>query len=136
MVGMPQQQLAPIGQLGLQRRVLRLGYIPEAQLAGLYAAATAVVYPSRYEGFGLPIVEGLAAGVPVVASDLPVFREVGGDEVVLFDPVDSASIASALECALSLDSGQAARERRRDQSRKFDWRASAEIVARRLQEAS
>jgi alpha-1,3-rhamnosyl/mannosyltransferase len=128
------QQLAPVELLGLERRVVRLGYIPEEQLPGLYAAAAAVVYPSRYEGFGLPLVEGLAAGVPVLASDLPVFREVGGDEILLFDPVDPASIASALESALAADLGQCAREKRKAQSGKFDWNASAQVVARRLQE--
>ena len=129
-----QSQLAPIEQLALDRRVLRLGYCPEQMLSGLYAAAAAVVYPSRYEGYGLPIVEGLAAGVPVVASDLPVFREVGGDEIRLFDPVDPDSIASALERAIAGDSSQSAREKRKAQSRKFNWNTSARIVARRLQE--
>ncbi len=129
-----QQQLAPVERLGLERRVVRLGYVPEQQLPGLYAAAAAVVYPSRYEGFGLPIVEGLAAGVPVVASDLPVFREVGGEEVLLFDPADPASIASALERAIAEDSSQAAREKRKAQARKFNWNASARVVSRRLQE--
>ena len=132
-----ERQLDPIERLGLQRRVVRLGFFSDSQLPGLYASAAAVVYPSRYEGFGLPVVEGLAAGVPVVVSDLPVFREVGGDEVTLFDPSDPRSLADGIERAISGEGRiPATRERRLTQARKFDWGASAEIVARRLQEAS
>ncbi len=130
------EQLTPVERLGLERRVVRLGYIPDQQLPALYAAAAAVVYPSRYEGFGLPLVEGLAAGVPVVASDLPVFREVGGDQILLFDPTDPASIAAAMESALAKGSSPSERENRKAQARKFDWNASARVVARRLQEVS
>lgn len=130
-------QLAPVQRLGLTGRVIRAGYLPDIQLATLYAAAAAVVYPSRYEGFGLPIVEGLAAGVPVVASDLPVFREVGGRHIWLFDPGDPTSLAAAIEHATgSEQSTNELRQSRRDQARTFDWRLSAQAVSRRLQEVS
>jgi glycosyltransferase involved in cell wall biosynthesis len=130
-------QLAQIDHLGLQSRVVLPGYITEELLARTYASAAAVVYPSRYEGFGLPIVEGLASGVPVVASDIPVFREVGGNEVFFFDPTDSDALTSAIEQAITSAQGSIdARVRRQAQARPFDWQVSASVVSRRLQEAS
>jgi glycosyltransferase involved in cell wall biosynthesis len=132
-----QRQLEPIDRLRLHRRIVRPGYISEADLPGLYASAAAIVYSSRYEGFGLPVVEGLAAGVPVVVSDIAVFREVGGGEVTLFDPTDPDALARAIEAVLSgADNGDAAKARRRSQARRFDWSQSATIVARRLLETS
>ncbi len=129
------QQLEPIDRFNLQERVVRAGYIPDDQLPGLVAGAAAVVYPSLYEGFGLPIVEGLATGAPVVASDLSVFREIGGDLVEYFDVVNASSLAAAIDRALADDPGDpVARARRQARARTFDWRASAQVVAQRLRE--
>lgn len=66
-----------------------LGYVDDGTLAGLMQHAVAVLYPSRYEGFGLPVVEAMAAGAPVIASDIPVMREVAGDAAALV-PLDDA----------------------------------------------
>lgn len=117
----------------LRERVLPLGFISDELLPGLISASAGLVYPSRYEGFGLPIIEGLAAGAPVAASDLPVFHEVGGDEVTFFDPGDATSVAQALERLIAEDahSGSAI-ARRRAQARRFGWHTSAMTVARRL----
>jgi glycosyltransferase involved in cell wall biosynthesis len=130
------QQLEPIQRLHLHERVIRPGYVEDRMLPGLYAAASAVVYPSKYEGFGLPIIEGLATGAPVVATDLPVFREVGGKEVEYFDSGDPLALAAAIERVVFDQSqgDEAARKRRQEQARTFDWKSSAEVVARRLQE--
>jgi glycosyltransferase involved in cell wall biosynthesis len=65
-------------------------------LAQAYAAATATVYPSLYEGFGLPILESLAAGAPVIASDRGAMREVAGEAALLVDPLDPGSLAAAM----------------------------------------
>jgi glycosyltransferase involved in cell wall biosynthesis len=132
-----ERQLDSIERLGLQRRVRQLGYVSEMLLPRLYASAAVMVYPSRYEGFGLPVVEGLAAGIPVVASDLPVFREVGGDQVTFIDPLEPSSLADGIERAISGDGeNEQARERRQLQARRFDWKSSASVVAQRLLEAS
>lgn len=127
------QQLEPISRPGLADRVVELGYIDDSTVTGLFAAAAALVYPSRYEGFGLPIVEALATGTPVAASDLAVFREVGEDEVEYFQPTDPADMARAIEALLASNrQGGDARQRRIARARIFDWRMSAGVVAKRL----
>ena len=83
-------------QLQLQTRVVFLGPVPEADLPALYSAAAWFVFPSQYEGFGLPTLEALACGTPVACSDIPVLREVAGDAAHYFDLLDPASLAAAL----------------------------------------
>jgi alpha-1,3-rhamnosyl/mannosyltransferase len=79
---------AMIGRQGVRDVVLCLGRVPRRRLDGLIAGAVALVFPSRYEGFGLPLVEAMALGCPVIASDLPVSREVVGDAGCLVPPGD------------------------------------------------
>ncbi len=84
---------------GLDRWVRFLGYQPEAVLHAFYHHADAVVYLSEYEGFGLPVLEGLAVGKPVVVSDIPVFRELYGDFVVR-TPMDVGAVLDTLRAVL------------------------------------
>ncbi|MDP3711104.1 MAG: glycosyltransferase family 1 protein [Mycobacteriales bacterium] len=99
------------------------GYLDEDVLRPVVAGASALVLPSRDEGFGLPVLEALAAGTPVVASDLPVLREVGGDVVRYADVGDAESFAAAITAALA-DPGEA--QARRDHAAPFTWALSAE----------
>ena len=73
-----------------------LGFVSDEELAGLYRGAAVAVYPSRFEGFGMPIVEAMACGTPVVASSHPSLDEASGDVAVRADPEDPAAIAAAI----------------------------------------
>jgi glycosyltransferase involved in cell wall biosynthesis len=83
-------------KLGVADRILHLSSVSEAELHGLYAGAAVFTYPSLIEGLGLPLLEAMAAGVPVVASDIAVFQEVAGDAALLVDPADAAGWARAV----------------------------------------
>ncbi len=85
-----------INQAGAADRVIFLGYVPPEMLPGLYAGADALAFPSLYEGFGLPVLEAMAAGAPVVASNRSAIPEVAGDAAMLVDPFAPASIADGL----------------------------------------
>jgi alpha-1,3-rhamnosyl/mannosyltransferase len=78
-----------------------LGYVPEDELPGLTAGATAFIYPSLYEGFGLPVAQAMAAGVPVITSNTSCLPEVAGGCALLVDPRSAAEIQSALDKLLT-----------------------------------
>lgn len=83
-------------QHGVSDRVHFLGYVPDTQLPGLLASARAFVFPSLYEGFGMPVLEAMASGVPVVTSTTSALPEVAGDAALLVDPSDVDAIATAI----------------------------------------
>jgi glycosyltransferase involved in cell wall biosynthesis len=117
----------PLGDLVPYVRLT--GAIPDAELAALYAGAACFVLPSLYEGFGLPLVEGMAAGTPAVASDIAALREVGGDAVRYAPPQDAAAFADAIASALD-DRDATARlsARGRERARGFTWEGCAEAT--------
>jgi glycosyltransferase involved in cell wall biosynthesis len=83
-----------------------LGYVPEDELPGLMAGASAFVYPSLYEGFGLPVAQAMAAGVPVITSNTSCLPEVAGEAALLVDPRSPAEIRTAMENLLASSSLQ------------------------------
>ncbi len=87
---------ALILELALKDRVQLTGWIPRKELLELYARARAFVYPSTFEGFGIPVLEALAAGIPVACSEIAPLREVAGDAALYFDPASEEQIAAAL----------------------------------------
>lgn len=92
--------------------------------------ATAVVTASRAEGFGIPLVEGMALGTPAVVSDIPIFREIGGDAALYFDPSSPTSIAAAVR---RLEGEWEARSAASvEQAARFSWRDSADVLLRLL----
>ena len=91
---------------GLQSSVFMLSGLTDGDLAALYRAAKVFVFPSRYEGFGIPLLEAMQAATPVVASDIPVFREVLENAGAWFDPGSAASIAGVIAEVLGDDQRQ------------------------------
>jgi len=118
-----------VAELDLDPYVRLLGWIDARELEGVWAIADAFVFPSLYEGFGLPVLEAMARGVPVACSNAASLPEVVGDAALLFDPHDEAQIATALrrvlyepELALRL------RESGREQARHFTWERTAQAT--------
>ncbi len=102
------------------------GWLADAELRDLVAGARALVLPSLDEGFGLPVVEALACGRPVVVSDIPALREVAGDGAVTAPPTDAAALADALSRVLDAPDDEAARAARRVRAASFTWARCAD----------
>jgi glycosyltransferase involved in cell wall biosynthesis len=117
---------ARIATLGIAGDVRMLGWVEDDELEGLYAASDVFVLPSLYEGFGLPVLEAMARGLPVACSDRGSLREVAGDAARRFDPEQPSSIAEAIQAVLG-DPALAARLREagRAQAAGFTWAACA-----------
>jgi len=115
--------------LSMEGRVRLLGRIPDHDLPGLYSGASWFVFPSLYEGFGLPVLEAMACGTPVVCSNTSSLPEIVGDTAITFDPVDTEGIAQALTHALvdperAKEMGEKALQR----ARQFDWERTAQLA--------
>jgi glycosyltransferase involved in cell wall biosynthesis len=113
-------------ELGLEGDVRFPGWVSAEDLEGLYAAASVFVFPSLYEGFGAPVLEAMARGVPVACSPRGSLAEVAGDAARLFDPERPTEIAAAIE-ALLADPAEAERLRvaGRERAGRFTWAATA-----------
>jgi glycosyltransferase involved in cell wall biosynthesis len=105
--------------------IVRLGYVSDQELARLYRGAQAVVYPSRFEGFGMPITEAMASGAPVVVSAHESMDEASGDAAVRADPESPQAIASAIREALVRR--DELRAKGIERARQFTWRRTGEV---------
>lgn len=111
---------------GLGERVRLLGPVAEADLPALYSAATLFVFPSLYEGFGLPVVEAMACGTPVACSDRGSLKEAAGEAALLFDSLDVEAMASGLGRLLADEALRAELARRGlAQAARFSWEKTA-----------
>lgn len=92
-----------IEEYDLEREIIMPGWVDEADMPYIFASASAFIFPTRYEGFGIPLLQAMACGLPIAVSDIPVLHEVAADVALYFDPNDSCSIALAMK-SLVLDS--------------------------------
>ncbi|WP_257455081.1 glycosyltransferase family 4 protein [Archangium lipolyticum] len=121
-------QLAQVARLGIGDALLQPAKLDRATLAGLYRKAKAVLVTSESEGFGLPVIEALACGTPVVASDIPVLREVGGDAANYAAVGNTVAWTEAVHGVLSAPESDAARSRRIERGRGYSWTNHARII--------
>lgn len=125
-----------VRELGLDGRVRFLGFVPSEVLPMLYGAAGLTVVPSLYEGFGLPVLEAMACGSPVVASTVGGLREAVGDAALVVDPRDVRGWSRALEDVLASPARRASlRERGLRHARRFRWEETAQKILTIIQEA-
>jgi len=128
---------AIIAEHGLEDRVHHLGFIPRGDMITLTAAATALVFPSRFEGFGLPLLEAMQHGTPVIASKVTAIPEVAGEGAALLDPDDLDAWASAMRRVVSEPEWAAELSRAgTENTRRFSWRTCAEATLTVLEQAA
>ncbi|MBN1880057.1 glycosyltransferase family 4 protein [bacterium] len=140
----PDQRLVVVGGMGwkneellqllstesVRERVIVTGYLDESSLINAIRGAGAVIVPSLYEGFGLPVLEAMACGTPVLCSGVSALPEVGGDAALYFDPLDSGSMSSAMDRFLSdAELRGAMRRKGLERSREFSWQKAARMTA-------
>jgi glycosyltransferase involved in cell wall biosynthesis len=120
-------------RLGVGARARHLGYVPDEVMPSLYSNAAVFLFPSLEEGFGFPILEAMACGVPVITSDRSALLEVAGDAALLIDPYSVPSLGAALARVLSDAALQRSLSARGlERAREFTWEATARATLRTL----
>ena len=138
LTGFPTPELeALVASLSLGESVKFLGVVDEPTLAALYRGTRALVLPSWYEGFGLPLVEAMASGAPVLSSNRTSLPEIGGDAVRYFDPGDPESLVEGLRQFEAEEASDTLRDKGLERAKRFNWdqvatRIRAELDARGL----
>lgn len=128
--------LDDMGRSDLGSSLRLLDYLDDANLPALYAGAACYVQPSLFEGFGMPVVEAMASGVPVLVANTSCLPEIAGDGAGLFDPHDVVGLAAMLGAILSTpERRREMAAKARDRSRHFSWRSAAEQTAGVLMDA-
>jgi glycosyltransferase involved in cell wall biosynthesis len=125
--------LEQVGHLGIEDRLHCLGYLPNTDLPGLYAGASAFLFPTHYEGFGLPILEAMACGTPVLTGTKGAAPEIAGGHAVLVEPEDPAGIAHGIDKVLTTT--EEACHQARAYAAKFTWESCALSVLEVYKEA-
>ncbi len=115
--------------LNLGNDVILLGFVSERELAALYAGATLLLYPSLYEGFGLPVLEAMACGTPVIASNTSSIPEIAGEAALFIDPTDITAMSNAMQRLIDEPSlRQQLIESGRVRASQFNWQFSAKLM--------
>lgn len=118
---------AALAESPVRDRIHRIGYVKQEDLPYWYCAADVVVYPSSYEGFGIPVLEAMASGTPVITSNRSSLPEVAGDAALTVDPRDIQQLAAAMTAVLASPERRAQMsERGLAQAQRFDWTVAAE----------
>jgi glycosyltransferase involved in cell wall biosynthesis len=116
--------------------VVFTGYVPEADLPSVVSGALAFAFPSLYEGFGLPVLEAMACGTPVVCSNVSSLPEVGGDAAMLVDPLDVDALARAMYQVITDETlRDKLVEQGMEQIQRFSWPQCASQVLEVLEDA-
>jgi len=132
-----QPLFAHVGQLSLEERVHFIGYVPQEDLPALISGAHVFVLPSYYEGFGLPVLEAMACGTPVICSNTSSLPEVAGDAAILIDPQDTGQLVRALSRVLADPNlRHDLSERGMRQVRRFSWEKCAQQTLQILEHIS
>jgi glycosyltransferase involved in cell wall biosynthesis len=115
-----------IEEFNLGNQVILPGWVSEEDLPYIFRCAQAFIFPSRHEGFGIPVLQAFACGVPTAVSDIPIFHEIAGDAVIYFDQNDKGSIAAALtKISTEEDLRQKLRAKGLARASEFSWRKCA-----------
>src|SRR5207248_8216426 len=123
------ETLRAVEECGVGDAVKFTGYVPETDLPALYSGALCFVYPSYFEGFGLPPLEAMSCGAPVLTGNLTSLPEVVGDAGLAVDPFDAGALARALAKLIDDDALRAElRARGLQRARSFDWRDTARMT--------
>ncbi|MEN8263817.1 MAG: glycosyltransferase family 1 protein [Nitrospirota bacterium] len=118
--------MARIRELGLEKDIIHLGYLPYEQLPALYNASDILVFPSFFEGFGIPVIEAMAVGLPVACSNTTSLPEIGGDAALYFDPFNPEDIAEKLfTLHKDMDLRKKSISKGLEQVKKFTWENTA-----------
>lgn len=125
-----QQVFNLVEELDLTKQIIFPGYLPQADLPLWYNSADLFVYPSYFEGFGLPVLEAMACGVPVITSNSSSLPEVAGTAAILVAPADTDGLSRAMQSVFNqADLAQSMRRRGLEQAQKFSWRTTAAQTA-------
>jgi glycosyltransferase involved in cell wall biosynthesis len=123
--------LQTVEHLGLTKSVHFLGFVSDEELCALYQLATLLCYPSFDEGFGLPVLEAMACGCPVITSGVPAIKQVGGVVPVYVDPRNNRSIAAALKRVVADEHARESMVRQgKERARRYSWEQAALEVSK------
>ena len=112
-----------VKELNLTKQVKILDFMPQENLPAIYANASLFVYPSRYEGFGIPVLEAMNQGTPVITAKTSSLPEVGGDSVLYCDPEDPKDIAMVMQNVLLHEKlRETLSQRGKERAKNFDWK--------------
>jgi len=127
--GFLESELKLLQAHGVDSKITHLGRVADEELKRVYQGASAFIFPSLCEGFGFPLLEAQHMGVPVIASDIPVFREIGGDSVIFFNPDKPATVINALTRILEAGERNYFVTLGRENVKRFTWEKCAQQTA-------